>query len=326
YEHLADSLVTKGEHEQASAFTNALVEFLSRRGWEDKVKEARARLDSLPGGRIMILGDILTAGSEKVLEALYLSQEYERRNLLNSAAEEVYRAIGLSPDYLPAHIRLGEVLARQGQTEPAVGKFVAVGDTFRARGDMNGAISMYERVVEISPLDLSIRSRLVDLLRRHGQIDRSLEHYMALGEAYYQLAQVDKARETYQAALKLAPRGSADRKWRARFLRHIADIDMQRFEWRRALSAYQEIRKEDPVDERTAITLIDLYYKLHQPDLAVRELDVYLKQLMSSGRGAKVPGILHDMVSRYPTSSGLVQRLIRLYLAQKRPAEAIEIL
>jgi tetratricopeptide (TPR) repeat protein len=149
---------------------------------------------------------------------------------------------------------------------------------------------------------------------------------MALGEAYYQLAQVDKARETYQAALKLAPRGSADHKWRARFLRHIADIDMQRFEWRRALSAYQEIRKEDPVDERTAITLIDLYFKLHQPNLALRELDVYLKQLISSGRGAKVPGILQDMVSRYPTSTGLVERLIRLYLAQKRTAEAIEIL
>lgn len=274
----------------------------------------------------MILGDILTAGSEKVLESLYLSQEYERRNLLNSAAEEVYRAIGLSPDYLPAHIRLGEVLALQGQTEAAVSKFVAVGDTFRARGDMNGAISMYERVVEISPLDLSIRSRLVDLLKRHGQIDQSLEHYMALGEAYYQLAQVDKARETYQAALKLAPRGSPEHKWRARILRHIADIDMQRFEWRRALSAYQEIRKEDPFDERTAITLIDLYFKLHQPNLALRELDVYLKQLISSGRGAKVPGILQDMVSRYPTSSGLVERLIRLYLAQKRTADVIEIL
>ena len=326
YEHLADGLMTKGERDQALAFSNALVDFLGHKGWEDKVKEARTRLDALSGDRIMILGDILTAGTEQVLESLYLSRAFEQRGMYNSAVEEVFRAIAISPDYLPSHIQLAELLAKQGRTEAAVNKFVVIGDTFRIRGDMNGAISMYERVIDVSPLDFSIRARLVDLLKRHGQIDRSLEHYIALGEAYYQLAQTDKARETYQDALKLAPRGSADKKWRPRLLRLIADIDLQRLDWRRALVAYQELRKADPADERTAITLIDLYYKLGQPNLALSELDLYLKQLIGSGRGAKVPGILEDMVSRYPTSVGLVERLVRLYVAQRRQQDAIALL
>lgn len=324
YENLADGLLTRGEPERATEFANALVEFLSHKGWEDKVMDARARLNTLSGDRMMILGDILTAGSARVLEALYLSQEYARRGMLNTAIEEVYRAVGLSPNYLPVHIQLGELLVQQERTEAAVNKFVTVGDTFRVRGDVANAITMYERTVAISPLDLSIRARLVDLLKRRGQIDRSLEHYLGMGEAYYQLAQIDKARETYQEALKLAPRGSAEENWRNKFLRRIADIDMQRFDWRRALAAYQELRREDPSDERTAMTLIDLFYKLGQPAYALRELDQYLKQLVASGRGNKVLGILEDMARRYPTDPGLVQRLVRLYLSQGKRQKAIE--
>lgn len=326
YENLADSLLTRGEPERATEFANALVEFLSHKGWEDKVKDARARLDALSGDRIMILGDILTAGSAKVLESLYLSQEYARRNMLGTAVEEVYRAISYSPDYLPAHIQLAELFAQQDQVQAAVSKFVTIGDTFRIRGDVNGAISMYERVMEISPLDVSIRGRLVELLKRHGDIDRSLEHYLALGEAYYQLAQVDKAREAYQEGLKLAPRGGAEENWRAKFLRRIADIDMQRLDWRRAVAAYRELREEDPSDERAAMTLVDLYFKLEQPTYALRELDLYLKQLVSSGRGNKVMGILQDMTRRHPASAGLSQRLVRLNLAQNRHQEAIDVL
>jgi tetratricopeptide (TPR) repeat protein len=326
YENLADSLLTKGDPEQANDFANALVDFLNDKGWEDKVKEARLRLNALSGGRTMILGDMLTAGSERVLESLYLSQEYARRGLYNSAIEEVYRVIQLSPDYLPAHLQLAEMLSRQDRREAAALKFTTIGDTYRARGDMNGAIYAYERVAEISSLDMTIKLRLIDLLKRHGRIDDALEHYIAMGETHYQLAQVDKAREIYQEAVKLAPRGSADRQWRSRLLALIADIDMQRFDWKRALSAYVELRKERPDDERTAITLIDLYYRVGQVEGALRELDRYLIQLVRNGRGVKVIGILEDMIEQRPSDAGLVDRLTRLYLQQKRQQDAIRLL
>jgi tetratricopeptide (TPR) repeat protein len=326
YENLADSLMAQGERDQASAFANALVEFLSHKGWEDKAKEARGRLDAISDSGMMILGDMLTAGSEQVLESLYLSQEYAKRGMYDTAVEETYRAIQLSNDYLPAHIQLGELLGKQGRRETAAQKFMTVADTYRNRGDVNGSIISYEKAVEMMPLDLSSRLRLIDLLKQHGQIDRALEHYQAVGDGYYQLAQVDKSRDSYQEALKLAPRGAPEHNWKARFLRLSADIDIQRFDWRRALTAYKELRVLDPNDERTAITLVDLYYKVGQPINAVGELDNYLKQLVRGGRGAKVVGILEDMVRQRPSDKNLVDRLSRLYLQQKRKTEAIEIL
>jgi tetratricopeptide (TPR) repeat protein len=205
-------------------------------------------------------------------------------------------------------------------------KFATIADTYRIRGDVNGAILAYERVVELSPLDLSARARLIELLKQENQIDRSLEHYVAMGEAYYQLAQVDKARETYQEALRLASRNSTEKDWKARLLRLVADIDMQRFNWRQALAAYYELRHLDPEDERTAIPLVYLYYKVGQPLNAVRALDEYLIQLVRSGRGAKVISILKDMVNQRPSDANLVDRLSRLYLQQDRQEEAIELL
>ncbi|MEJ2747985.1 MAG: tetratricopeptide repeat protein, partial [Anaerolineae bacterium] len=162
YENLADSLAAQGEHDQATAFANALVEFLSHKGWQDKVQQARERLDSISDAGMMILGDVLTAGTQQVLESLYLSQEYTKRGMYNTAVEEIYRAIQLSPDYLPAHMQLAEVLSRQGRREVAAKKFTTIANTFHIRGDTNSAITSLERVVELSPLDLSTRAKLID--------------------------------------------------------------------------------------------------------------------------------------------------------------------
>ena len=327
YENLSDSLMTQGEKDKASDFANSLVDFLSQKGWEDKVKEARQRLDTISDAGMMILGDVLTAGSEQVLESLYLSQEYARRHMYNTAIEETFRAIQLSPDYLPAHIQLGEVLAHQGRHEVAASKFFMIGETYKARGDINGAIISYEKVLDLTPLDLSVRARLIDLLKRHGRIDQALEHYMALGDAYYQLAQVDKARETYQEALRLVPRGDdPSQSWKRKILRAVADIDIQRFQWQRALPAVSELRELNPDDEWTAITLIDLYYKVGQPNNAVKALDEYLMQLVRKGRGVKIIGILEDMIEQRPSDPNLADRIVRLYLQQKRQQDAVAVL
>ena len=327
YENLADSLLTKGEPERASIFANGLVQFLTNKGWEEKVKEARSRLNQISSeGGTMILGDILTAGSEQVLESLYLSQEYAKRSMYTTAMEEAYRAIQLSSNYLPAHWQLGELLAKQEQREVASRKFIVIGDAYRARGDINNAINAYERVANLNTLDASIRARLIDMLKRHGQIDRALHHVMEMGKSYYQLAQVEKARDLYQEGLKLASRGSPEQNWRIKLLQAIAQIDMERLDWRRSLVAYNELRTADPENERTAMTLIDLYYKLRQPQKGLRELDRYLIQLVKSGRGAKVVGILEDMTAQQPTDPGLVERLSRLYIQQKRYPEAISLL
>ncbi|MGB3716255.1 MAG: tetratricopeptide repeat protein [Candidatus Promineifilaceae bacterium] len=327
YDHLANDLLTGEDTAKATEFMAALVEFFEHKDWEFKIRAARERLDALSAdGQTMILGDILMAGSTQVLESLYLSELYGKRGNYHSAVEEAYRAIQLSPFYLPGHIQLAELLARWERADIAVAKFIAIGDTYRVRGDENGSINAYERALELSPLDLKTRARLIELLIQSDRLERALEHYLALGDAQYNLAQVDEARKTYMEALKIVPSGELGTEWRLRLLRVIADIDMQRLDWKRAIAAYSELSKSDPGDVMIARSMIDLYQKVGRPDAGMRHLDRHLVYLVRNGRGDEITGILAEMIEQQPADAGLVDRMVRLQIHQGQNAEAIELL
>jgi tetratricopeptide (TPR) repeat protein len=147
-----------------------------------------------------------------------------------------------------------------------------------------------------------------------------------LGETYYGLAQVDMARMAYVDALKITAQIPDGQQWRPNLLKRIADIDMQRLDWKEAIAAYSELSKLDPFDESAATTLIDLFFKIERPDLAVGWLDQFLIRLVREGKGVRVPPFLEQLVEQRPHELGLVDRLARLYLKQERKAEALKLL
>jgi len=326
YSSLADTYAVKGEAQQAAAFTNALVEFLGTKGWEDKVREARERLDGLAvEGETMSLAEILAVpGSELLLEGISLTNEYARRGWLDTAIEECYRAVQMAPFYLPTHMLLARLLEKRAHIEAAGNKYVTVAQLYRARGDPLRAMDAFEKAMALAPLDMGLRSRLVEMLKRHGEIDRALEHSIALAEAYYQLAQIDKAREKYQEALKLAPRGSTEKQWELTILHRIADIDLQRLSWRDAIAAYYQIVRISPDDERASVTLVELLFKLGQPHKALAELDRFLARLAAEGKSVKILGILNSMANQQHDDMGLLNRLAAAYAQAGQREKAIE--
>jgi len=327
YGYLVDGLLSESEPVSRARFVHGLITFLGDDEWQENVAEARRRLDSISvNGQTFILGDIFAAGSMQVLQSLYLSQEYAELGKYDSAVEEAYRAIQFSPYYLAGHVQLAELMVKQDRIPIAVTKYLTIGNTCSVRGDINGAINNYERAVELSPLDIFNRAKLIEVLIQHSQIDRALDHYLALGEVYYNLAEMDKARETYLEALKLVPEGTNKQQWRLRLLRAIADIDMQRLDWRHALVAYIELSAAIPNDKDVALKLIDLYFKVDQPMRAVQGIDQFLGLLVKNGQSGEVAGILEDLVDQWPENEDLVNRLSRLYVHQGRRQDAITLL
>ena len=191
YESLAETYATKGEAQQAGTFVNTLVDFLSSKGWADKVAQARRRLDSLTeeGAPAISLAEILSLrDSDALLQSLSLMQELAKRGKYYSALEEAYLAIQRAPDYLPLHLRMAEMMYKNNQTEAAIDKFLTIANTMAARGDNHQAMAIYQRILRLAPMDVNIRTRLIEMLVSYGQIDRALEQYLALADTYYQLA------------------------------------------------------------------------------------------------------------------------------------------
>jgi tetratricopeptide (TPR) repeat protein len=310
YESLAETYATKGEAQQAGTFVNTLVDFLSSKGWADKVAQARHRLDSLTeeGAPAISLAEILSLrDSDALLQSLSLMQELAKRGKYYSALEEAYMAIQRAPDYLPLHLRMAEMMFKNSQKEAATEKFLTIANTMAARGDNHQAMTIYQRILRLAPMDVNIRTRLIEMLVSYGQIDRALEQYLALADTYYQLASPEKAREKYLAALALAPRGTTGRLWTSQIMHKLGELDLERGDWRRALQTYEQIKKIDPSDEKARLNLVELYYKV-QPQRALQEVDELLKAYRTGGKAKQLVPFIEEQVRAHPKDIGLRAR------------------
>jgi tetratricopeptide (TPR) repeat protein len=325
YDALSESYVAKGDSAKALEFTNSLVEFLTSKGWEDKARDARRRLDGMADdGVTMSLAEMLAESSaDAILSSVSLSQEYMRRGALTAATEVCYRALESAPTYLPLHLRLAEIFVEDSRVEDAVTKYRAVADLYLVREEARLAINVYKRMLKLTPLDVVVRSRLIDLLLSFGEIDQALEQYMALADAYYQLAQVGKSLEKYAEALRLVLRSSDEKKWRARLLRSMAELQTRRAKWREAIELYQQILAEVPDDERAWLNLIDLSYKVGGDSEADKAVVTMVKDYYSRNQKERALVLLQEAVRIHPQQMALRARLARIYIEAGRREEAI---
>ena len=326
YESLADQYSGKAKREQALEFTNSLVDFLSQKGWENQIVEARQQLDALAQeGPLFSLAEMLAVpDAGRVLESVARAQEYSSQTMFYTALEECYYALGLAPTYLPVHRQLAQVMVAMDKVNEAVSKFVVVADAYRMRGSMRSAIAIYQRALKLTPMDTKVRAKLIDLLSSYGAVDQALEHYMILADSHYHQAQMDQTRETYQEALKLTPRGSPERQWRVRILHRIGDIDMQRVDWKRAVAVYEQIRTLAPDDERARSTLMDLYYRLNRPERAIIEMDNLVRIYQESGETERVFTLIEDAVRERPDDIPLRTRLAQVHLDAGNADQALK--
>lgn len=325
YQQLADGYIAKGDTEKANAFTESLINFFSERDWAQKAHEARRLMDSLSEDEgLMTLAEYLeTPETEVVITAMALTAEYMRRNMLMTAAEECFHAIQADPSYLPLHVRLADIFLKQEHTEEAITKYLTVSDVYQIRGESHQAVNIYQRILRLAPMDVKVRTKLIDLLVVQGQVDRALEQYLILADVLYQLAQVDRALEKYHEALRLAPRSANEISWRVDISHRIGDIYNQRVDWARATKAYESIVAVAPDDERAQLELVSLYYKQGQNDKALQSADTLLGLYQSAGKTQKLLAVLQEAVQTRPEEMGLRARLAAAYAQQGMAKQAI---
>jgi tetratricopeptide (TPR) repeat protein len=148
-----------------------------------------------------------TAGlSDELRSWAELSGKYLDQGLLEAALDACHEVIRLDHDYLPIHLRLGEVYERQGRPEEALAKYQLLIDTFRVRGEPEQAIDVYFRFIELSPDTINARTRLADLLRNTGRVDEATDQLVHVAATYARLGQTNKALEEYRRLLQWSPK------------------------------------------------------------------------------------------------------------------------
>lgn len=324
YENVIDAML-RAAPADAIKISQSILQFLSGDDWEDKAKRSRQQLDaSAEGGQVTALADMLSMpGADKVLDAMRRIEEYMKKKYWASAMEEAYHALDFAPTHLPVHVRMAEILLAENKSAAAVMKYTAIGNAYRARGDNARAGKMMQEVLRLNPMDVKVRSELIELLTTQGRMEDALGQYLDLADTYYQLADLDTAKTTYQAALRVAQKSAVDRQWSARILTQLGDIEMQRLNWRDALRIYEQMKTLAPDDAQGRAALVDLHFRMGNAQQAVAELDSFVKHIQSLGQGAAAIPALEELIQNQSGNAAVHWQLGQLYQGQGRRPEAI---
>jgi tetratricopeptide (TPR) repeat protein len=324
YEGLAESL-QQTQTEELAPLAASLSNFLTGEGWHDRVEQARRQLDSSAvEGQVTPLSDLLAMpGASEVVESLRRIETYMSRRSYATALEEAYYALTRAPTHLPIHLRIAEILTAENRLQAAIDKYAAVAETYRVRGELARATRVTQQVLRLSPLDVTTRGTLIDLLVEQDKIDEATRQFVDLAETYYQLADLESARNTYARALELVQQHNLSREWSVNLLHKMGDIDLQRLNWREAQHVYEQIRNLAPDDGPARATLIDLLFRLGQAKSALTEVDAYLRQMLAARHADQAIELLREFTESHPQESGLVARLARLYQDNGQRPEAI---
>lgn len=315
YEPLIEAQAAQKDETSNKRLCENIDEMLMRRNWRDHLYRSREQMPkSQEGDMPMPLAElILQAQSSQVLESINHVHQLARTGRLRSAMEEAFQALMYAPTYLPLHTLIGDLLVREDHIPEAIAKFSTVAQAYSVRGEAAQAAKLLRRVVQLAPMDMGTRTKLIDQLVSRGQVDDAIREYLELADIYYRLAELEMARKTYTKALRFVQQANADRSWNIHILQRMADIDMQRLDWKQAIRVYEQIRTLRPDDTGVRKNLIEVSLKLGQPAQAYSELDNYMTYLQTSNRAGQGIKFVEELLEERPDDLMLRRVLAQQY-------------
>jgi tetratricopeptide (TPR) repeat protein len=323
YEPLVEAQQLQKDPEASKRLCDNVRGLLMRPDWRNQVHTTReqTRRSQDADGPVPLAEVVLGAQSSGVIDSINRVHQLARAGALRSAMDEAFDAVQRSPDYLPLHILIADLLLQDGKPQDAITKLSVTAHAYNVRGEVAQAGKMWRRIIQLSPMDFSARSRLIEQLVAEGKVDDAIKEYLELADLYYRLADLDMARKTYTTALRVVQQTQADRAWNVDILQRMADIDMQRLDWKQALRVYEQIRTLRPDDQAARKALIELYSRSGQTGQVTAELEGFLTFLEGRGQTADSIPFLEDLAKDYADEPlyrrALAQQLHRLGRTQE---------
>jgi tetratricopeptide (TPR) repeat protein len=324
YKNLLTSLDGRSP-ESLSLINERFIGLLSGKDWKQRIPETRRHLDETfkdEGGEGLV--DFLVTGSDDLTTIVTTIDRYIRNGLYTLAMDEAHHAIEKSPYYLPVHVRMAEIMMKEGRIRQAIMKYNVIASSYMVRDESDRAATILQEVLELAPLDVDIRLNLIGLLENEDRSEEALENYIHLAESYQQLGDFDRASETFQASERLARRINAPSARIVKIKHFIADIHQLRLNTRGAQKIYEEILEVESGDEKALRSLIDIYYNQGNQVEAIKRLDVLLGLYAKEGKINKIVSMLEELVQINPNDAAVRQRLASIYRKKGQNKEAIQ--
>ena len=320
------SAVEGATNETLEAINARFADLLSGEDWKTRIAATRKHVQEVmrDQGDQGVRDFFGSGGSDKLASTVSRIDTYIKQGLLTLAMDEAHAAVMVSPYYLPVHVRMAEIMMREGRLRQAINKYDTIARAYMSREENDRAASILAEVLEMAPLDVNVRHSLISLLETEERHDDVLDQYVELAKTYNQLGNFDLSRETFQSAERMAHRMEAPPEKQVQIKHSLADMDQMRLDMRRAIKTYEEILTMVPSDERAYRALIDLNYNQGNSVEAIKKLDKLLGIYAQRKEINRIVQLLEELVRNYQTDTGLRSRLAAIYVNTNRRTDAIQ--
>jgi tetratricopeptide (TPR) repeat protein len=248
----------------------------------------------------------------------------------------MYKKITKLQPSLDASLKLAELYTQQGLFNDARAQYLQVAEDFMKNGDLEQAVRLFQKVLEMDPENVPMRVKLAEVYVRLGKKKEAWEIFSAAAEALRGRGALAAAEDILKRMLVLDPgnshvlllRGRAalesdDPKSAIEYLEKAPDIDSHPEALRDLLKAYLQIgtlAKAAPIAEKLLAVhndpeglflLAEGCARLGQYHEA---LDVYTRhadRLLATDSG-KLLGSLHTMIAHVRDDAGALDLLLLL--------------
>jgi len=325
YESLLTALADRST-EALSIINERFVGLLSGNDWKMRVPETRRHLDETfrDEGNQGLVDFLVAKGGDELAESVSRIDRFIRQGYYIIAMDEAHRAVERSPHYLPIHVRMAEIMMKEGRIRQAINKYNAVARSYLVREENERAASILSEVLEMAPLDVEVRMNLIELLETEERWEEALNQYIGLATTYQQLGDFDRASQTFNGAERLGNRIETNATKMIEIKHHLADLNQMRLNTRQAQRIYESILELDAQDEKALRMLVDTYFEQNNQVEAVKKLDKLLSLYAKKSMISKIVQMLEDLVQQYPADTAIRSRLASIYKRMGKKQEAIE--
>lgn len=318
--------VEERDDESLAGVNEQFLEMLTGTDWKQRIARTRQTMSEIvkSQGAEALLEIWQTGKSDQLRDSEKRIDNYMRHGLWTLAMDEAHRAVEIAPLYLPVHIRMAEIMMREGRVRNAINKYNLVAKTFLVQHKNDRAAAILEDVLKMAPLDTSVRENLIELLEAEGRWEEAVERYIELGDTYLQLGNFDLALDTFHVAERISNREGTSVDQLVRIKHRIADVYERQLDIRKAQKKYEEIIALKDDDERALRKLVEINYRQGNQLEGVRLLDQLLKVYARKRQVNKIIALLEEMVGFYANDPGLRSRLALIYRQINRVPDAIE--
>ena len=248
----------------------------------------------------------------------------------------MYKKITKLQPSMDGSLKLAELYTQQGLFNDARAQYLQVAEDFMKNGDLEQAVRLFQKVLEMDPENVPMRVKLAEVYVRLGRKKEAWEIFSAAAETLRAKGSLTGAEDILQRMLTLDPgssyvlllRGRAalesdDPKTAIQYLEKAADIDSQPEGLRDLLKAYLatgDLTKASPLADKLLTVHNDAEGLFLLAEGAAQlghynaALDVYSKhsERLMAADSARLLGNLHSIIGHVQDDPGALEQLLGL--------------